>query len=124
MTMYTTLTTRRLIGFLCNLELQGFDGCLAVYADKAWAELPNGAIRSLPLAYRQEYGNRHEPPRCESCDLEKVTYLIRHAARIVLQWENCQDGGSVDSYTCYTRRTDNSHQWEESVEFPDDTLPF
>ena len=64
MTMYTTLTTRRLIGFLCNLELQGFDGCLSVYADKAWAELPNGAIRSLPLAYRQEYGNRHEqPPR-------------------------------------------------------------
>ena len=120
----TMFTTRRLIGFLCNLELQGFDGCLAVYADKAWAELPNGAIRSLPLAYRQAYGNRHEPPRCESCDLEKVAYLIRHAARIVLQWENCQDGGSVDSYTCYTRRTDNPHQWEESVEFPDDTLPF
>ena len=68
--------------------------------------------------------NPHEQPRCESCDLEKVAYLIRHAARIVLQWENCQDGGSVDSYTCYTRRTDNPHQWEESVEFPDDTLPF
>lgn len=116
----TTLSTCEVIKSLVATHLDGFDGCLASYRDKAWVVLPNGQTRTLPLAYREEYGSNYQEPYERPCDPDGVARLVRRAERVVVQFENCQDGGSVDSYTLYSRCTDNPQRWVESVEFPED----
>ena len=120
MTSSTTLSTRQLINALIATPLAGFDGCLASYRDKAWVVLPNGQTRTLPLAYREEYGSNYQEPYERPCDPDGIARLMRRAERIVIQYENCQDGGSIESITLYQRCTDNPQRWVESVEFPED----
>ncbi|WP_040389193.1 hypothetical protein [Cardiobacterium valvarum] len=120
MTSSTTLSTRQVIETLAATRLDGFDGCLASYRDEAWVVLPNGQTRDLPLAYRKEYGSSYQEPYERPCDPDGIARLVRRAERVVVQFENCQDGGSVDSYTLYSRCTDNPQRWVESVEYPED----
>ena len=115
-----TLSTRQVIETLAATRLDGFDGCLASYRDKAWVVLPNGQTRTLPLAYREEYGSNYQEPYEQPCDPDGIARLMRRAERVVIQYENCQDGGSIESITLYQRCTDNPHRWVESVEFPED----
>ena len=120
MNIANTLSTKSVIDALVATPLGGFDGCLASYRDKAWAILPNGQTRDLPLAYREEYGSNYTEPYERPCDPDGVARLVRRAERVVIQFENCQDGGSVESYTLYSRCADNPHLWEEAVEYPED----
>lgn len=120
MTSSTTLSTRQLINALIATPLAGFDGCLASYHDQAWVVLPNGQTRDLPLSYREEYGSNYREAYESPCDPDGVAGLVRRAERVVVQFENCQDGGSIDYYTIYQRSADNPQRWVESVEFPED----
>ena len=116
----TTLSTRRVIETLVASRLDGFDSSFASYRDKAWVALSNGQTRDLPLAYCEEYGSNYAEPYERPCDPDGIARLVRRAERVVVQFENCQDGGSIESYTLYQRCADNPQRWEETVEFPED----
>lgn len=115
-----TLSTRQVIEALAATRLDSFDGCLASYRDKAWVVLPNGQTRDLPLSYREEYGSNYREAFESPCDSDGIARLVRRAERVVVQFENCQDGGSIDYYTLYSRCADDPQRWEETVEYPED----
>lgn len=119
----TPLTTRRVIDQLCSTHLYGYEGYFATYADKAWAILPNGSKRRLPLEYYGYYGANSLEPRHQPCDVDIIARLVRHASQVLIQRECCKDGSSVEDYTLYTRKPDNPHHWEKIIEFPE-PIPF